>query len=149
MGTTSTNMEAFVARQPIFDRQQRVYAYELLFRDSMDNFMPEIDSDTATNQLLQNSFLTIGVDEICDGRHSFINFTDNLLKKKTPLLLPRESLVIEIIDQPMSEILATAYEKGQWRTVETLARKMGIRSGTIPKLYFDACRWSNSTATTN
>ncbi len=94
----ATGMEAFVARQPIFNRQQKVYAYELLFRDSMDNFMPEIDSDTATNQLLQNSFLTIGVDEICDGRLSFINFTGNLLRKKTPLLLPRESLVVEILE---------------------------------------------------
>ena len=31
-------MEVFVARQPIFGRQQKVYAYELLFRSGLDNF---------------------------------------------------------------------------------------------------------------
>ncbi|NPA25579.1 MAG: HDOD domain-containing protein, partial [Deltaproteobacteria bacterium] len=105
-------METFVARQPIFDRDQKVYAYELLFRDSMDNFMPEIDSDTATSHLLKNSFLTIGVNELCGGHHSFINFTDHLLIKRVPLLLPRDSLVVEILEdvEITEELIAACRE---------------------------------------
>ncbi len=32
-------MDVFVARQPILDSQGHIHAYELLFRESMDNFL--------------------------------------------------------------------------------------------------------------
>jgi EAL and modified HD-GYP domain-containing signal transduction protein len=105
-------MDTFIARQPILDRDQKVYAYELLFRDSLDNSMPRIDGDAATGQLLKNSLLNIGLNEICNGRYAFINFTDNLLRQQLPLLLPREQVVVEILeDVAITNELITACQE--------------------------------------
>lgn len=81
-------MDAYVARQPIFDTRKDIFGYELLFRDSMSNMMPDIDGDTATSKLLSSSFFTIGLAELTNGKNVFINFTGNLLMRKVPLIFP-------------------------------------------------------------
>lgn len=91
-------MDAYVARQPIFNKQKKIYGYELLFRDSMANFMPDIDGDTASSKLLSSSFYTIGIDTMTSGKRAFINFTQNLLVQKLPLMFPRENTVVEILE---------------------------------------------------
>jgi EAL and modified HD-GYP domain-containing signal transduction protein len=91
-------MDAYVARQPIFDREKSLFAYELLFRDGLDNYMPNIDGDTATSKLLSSSFLTIGIDKITVGKRAFINFTQNLLETNIPLMFPKETTVVEILE---------------------------------------------------
>jgi EAL and modified HD-GYP domain-containing signal transduction protein len=88
----------YVARQPIFDKTKKIYAYELLFRDGTANYVPDIDGDVATTSLLANTFFTIGIDTLAGGRKAFINFTQNLLEKKVPLLLPKATTVIEILE---------------------------------------------------
>jgi c-di-GMP-related signal transduction protein len=32
--------DVYVARQPIFDKNKNIYAYELLFRDGTANYVP-------------------------------------------------------------------------------------------------------------
>lgn len=92
-------MEAvYVARQPIFDKEKNIYAYELLFRNGTQNYIPDIDGDEATTSLLSNTFFTIGMKALASGKKTFINFTQNLLEKKVPLLLPKETTVIEILE---------------------------------------------------
>ena len=81
-------MDAYVARQPIFDIQKVIFGYKLLFRNSMSNMMPDVDGNTATSKLLSSSFFTIGLDELTNGKNVFINFTGNLLLKKVPLIFP-------------------------------------------------------------
>ena len=44
------NVSVFVARQAIFNRKQNVVAYELLFRNSAENFFPDIEEGQATAQ---------------------------------------------------------------------------------------------------
>jgi c-di-GMP-related signal transduction protein len=90
--------DVYVARQPIFDKNKHIYAYELLFRDGTANHVPDIDGDEATTTLLANTFFTIGMDTLAGGRKLFINYTQNLLEKKIPLLLPKETTVIEILE---------------------------------------------------
>jgi EAL and modified HD-GYP domain-containing signal transduction protein len=96
-------MDAFIARQPIFDSKKHLFAYELLFRDGLSNHMPEIDGDVATSKLLSNSFFSIGIDKITSGSLAFINFTERLLVNKIPLLFPRETTVIEILEDVTAE----------------------------------------------
>ena len=50
-------MQVFVARQAIFNRRQHVVAYELLFRNSTDNFFPNIDESVATAKLIMENQL--------------------------------------------------------------------------------------------
>ena len=91
-------MEAFLARQPIFDAKKRLFAYELLFRDGLSNYVPQqIDGDVATTKLLSSGLLTMGVERVSGGRKAFINFTRNLLLQEIPFLFPRK--------QPLSKCL--------------------------------------------
>ena len=105
-------MEAFVARQPILDRQEKVFAYELLFRSGLGNFYTDSvgdpDGDQATKQVITNSFWVIGMETLTGGKRAFINFTGDLIKKEIPNILPKELIGIEILEKvvPEAEIIA-------------------------------------------
>ena len=68
-------MPVFVARQPIFDKDKNVFAYELLFRSGLENYCDSLDGDESTLDVISNSFLVIGLDDLTDGKRGFINFT--------------------------------------------------------------------------
>lgn len=91
-------MEVYVARQPIFSADQKIYGYELLFRDGTSNFFPGIDGNTATSKVLSNSFFTIGIEKMVGKKLAFINFTQDLLTQQLPLFFPKERVVVEILE---------------------------------------------------
>jgi EAL and modified HD-GYP domain-containing signal transduction protein len=91
-------MDAYVARQPIFDHCRKIAGYELLFRDQLAQYDPGIDGDMATSTVLSNSYFSIGMENLVGDKRSFINFTESLLVQKFPLLLPNDSTVIEILE---------------------------------------------------
>ncbi len=91
-------MNVFVARQPIFDKNRKIFAYELLFRAGRSNVFPDIDGETATTSLLSSSFFTVGIGKIAAGKMAFINFTEDLILKGTPQLFPKEKLMVEILE---------------------------------------------------
>jgi len=103
---------AFVARQPLFDCQQEVQAYELLFRSGLSNAFDATDGDQATLDVIANSFLVIGFDELTDGRRAYINFTRDLILGGVPKLLPPHLMTVEILEniEPDEEILAACRE---------------------------------------
>jgi EAL and modified HD-GYP domain-containing signal transduction protein len=105
-------MDAYVARQPIFAKNKTIYAYELLFRDGTANFVTDIDGDVATATVMSNSVLAIGIESILGDKKAFINFTQNLLVKKVPLLLPKETTVVEILEDvtPEADLLKACAE---------------------------------------
>lgn len=97
----------FVARQPIFDREKNVHGYELLFRSGLENYCMSGDGDESTLDVIANSFLVIGLDELTDGRRGFINFTRNLLVRDVASLLPPDGVTVEILEdvEPDAETL--------------------------------------------
>ncbi|TYT74363.1 EAL and HDOD domain-containing protein [Desulfobotulus mexicanus] len=105
-------METFIARQPIFNTQKQIVAFELLFRNGMDNAMPEMDGDQASYQLIANSFMDIGIQTLTEGKRAFINFTENLLLEKVPLMLPPKDTVVEILEtvRPTPEVIQACRE---------------------------------------
>ncbi len=99
-------MEVFIGRQPIFNLHEQVVAYELLYRNKDGNSFPIIDSDAATVDVLVNSFVNIGVEEVSKGRPIFINFTYNLLMGPLTDYLEPAKVVIEVLeDVPITEQL--------------------------------------------
>lgn len=96
------------ARQPIFDSEQRVFAYELLFRSSRDNYYAFPDGDQATSRVM-DSVLSLGLDRLLGGRAAFINFTRETLINELARLIPAERLTIEVLETvPMDEkVVAT------------------------------------------
>lgn len=108
-------MDVYVARQPIFNHRKKLLAYELLFRDGTANYVPSIDGDIATSTVLSNTFFAIGMDTLLGGKLSFINFTQNLLTQKIPLLLPKQSTVVEILEdiRPTADLIEACREMVQ------------------------------------
>jgi c-di-GMP-related signal transduction protein len=47
--------KTFVARQPILDRRKDIFAYELLFRSSLENFFQSDLPDQASSHVLVSS----------------------------------------------------------------------------------------------
>lgn len=88
----------FVARQPIFDADLNVYAYELLFRSSNSGPANVTDGNAASSQVMINAFLDIGIDAISGGHLSFINLTRDFIVGQLPLPLPPETVVLEILE---------------------------------------------------
>ena len=103
-------MDTFVARQPIFDTQNDVYGYELLYRkDAARNYYDvSTDPDQASKRTLINSFLEIGLDKLTGGRKAFVNFTKSLLLNGIPELLSPDMLTVEILENinPTPDVLA-------------------------------------------
>lgn len=91
--------DAFIARQPIFDRDSRVYAYELLFRAAdAPTSAGALNGDQATSQVLWNTFTVFGLDSLVGNARAFINFTRDLLLDDNPLPLPPDRVVIEVLE---------------------------------------------------
>lgn len=100
-------MDVFVARQPILDPLGHIIAYELLFRESMDNYFRNTDGDLATSSVISSSFFLMDINKLTMGKPAFINFTAKLLKEDMVTLLPKHQVVIEILEnvEPDPEIL--------------------------------------------
>ncbi|WP_398441123.1 EAL and HDOD domain-containing protein [Sedimentibacter sp.] len=92
-------MDIYVGRQPIFDRNMNVFAYELLYRRSMNNFFEEIDDNKATAELINNYFLSMHSVELTSGTKAFINFSQDMLLMEIPLLLPVDTTVVEVLER--------------------------------------------------
>lgn len=105
-------MDIFIGRQPILDKEEKVVAYELLYRNSDKNRYEGLDHDSATIDVMVNSFAGIGIKEVGDRKKCFINFTENLLLNRIPTYISPEYIVVEILeDVRMSdEILAVCKE---------------------------------------
>jgi c-di-GMP-related signal transduction protein len=96
-----------VARQPIFDRQKRVHAYELLFRFGFENVFACHDGDHASKAVIANAFL-IGLQTLTQGRQVFINCTRDILVNDYVFLVPGKLMVVEILEtiDPDEEVVA-------------------------------------------
>lgn len=86
----------YVARQPIFDRDEKVFGYELLFRNGLENAFSG-NQDEASRATLDRSLL-IGLDVLCDGRRAFVNCTRDTLMKGLVMLLPSKMTVVEVLE---------------------------------------------------
>ena len=102
-------MDVFVARQAIFDRKRQLHAYELLYRsDAARNEFDGTDAAAATRQVISSTLLSIGLENILCGKKAFLNFDHRLLSDGMHLSLPRQAIVIEILEsvQPTADLIA-------------------------------------------
>ena len=101
-------MDTFIGRQPIFDTHQQVFGYELLFRSGLNNVFGNADPDQATSKVISDSFFLLGMPTLTGGKRAFINITRDVLLNEYVYLIPRESVVVEILEtvQPDSEVIS-------------------------------------------
>ncbi len=101
----------FVARQPILTGEERVFGYELLFRDGIEDYFRNPDIEAASRSTLSTSTL-LGLDVLCDGRRAFINCTREVLLKDYVTLLPPEQTVVEVLESvPVDDLVVAACQR--------------------------------------
>ncbi|MCP4601312.1 MAG: HDOD domain-containing protein [Proteobacteria bacterium] len=91
-------MENFIARQPIFNCDKEVAAYELLFRNGFENAFDFSDGTEATSFVMVNSLMLFGMRALTDGNKAFINVTEEILAKDYVQLFPQDLIVAEILE---------------------------------------------------
>ena len=101
-------MNFYAARQPILDKSKKLFAYELLFRDGIDNVFPDIDGDEATSKMIKASQFNMGISEFTGNKPAFINFTLQTLIQGFPEMLTPDEVVVEILEtiKPGKKLLA-------------------------------------------
>ena len=91
--------EVFVGRQPIYRKDLSLYAYELLFRGKRDDVNANVvDNDAATSEVLYNTFIEIGLENIIGDHRAFVNLTERFLIGEYPLPCDNKRLVLEILE---------------------------------------------------
>ena len=108
--------ECYLGRQPIYDANRTIRAYELLYRRGRNDRAAHIsDGNEASAQVLLKAFLYIGLARVSPHQPVFINHTATLLEVN-PLIVPPDRCVIEVLeDVPVNA-----------ETVGSLARLHGM-----------------------
>lgn len=86
----------YIARQPIFNPDLKLIAYELLYRDSRIDQAHYESGDEATSHVIINSILDLGLDTVAGSHPVFINLGDCFVTGQCPLPSPNKRLVLEV-----------------------------------------------------
>jgi len=103
----------FVGRQPIVDRDQRVVAYELLFRSSAEARVADFDEvGRAAVRVMVDTFAALGMEAVLGRAQGFFNVTGEVFLSESIEALPRDRVVLEILEsvEPTPEIQARCRE---------------------------------------
>ena len=87
----------FLGRQPIFDRQQKLFAYELLFRRSPCG-AANIDDDLSATATVIAHAAELGMEKVIGESFGFINVDAAVLQSDFVKILPRQKIVLEILE---------------------------------------------------
>ena len=90
--------EIFLGRQPILDRDQRVVAFELLFRSGRTQAAGVTDDMQATASVIQHAFSEMGAQAVLGNHLGFINVNAEMLLSDLVEILPREQVVLELLE---------------------------------------------------
>jgi c-di-GMP-related signal transduction protein len=97
----------FVARQPILTKDEKVFGYELMFRDGIEDCFCPKDVEAASKVMLDSS-LIMGLDVLCNGGRAFVNCTRDMLLKDYVTILPSSHTVVEILESVEPDDLVMA-----------------------------------------
>jgi c-di-GMP phosphodiesterase len=98
------NATAVVARQPICDRVQNTFAYELLYRKPGEDAANVNNPEQATAEVIVNSFIEIGLERMAGQSTAFINVTRDFILGNHCRSLPANRVVFEILEDTEPEL---------------------------------------------
>lgn len=90
--------DIFLGRQPILDRDQRIVAYELLFRTADTSSVTVTDDMQATASVIHHAFSEMGVQTVLGTQLGFINVSADMLLSDMVELLPKSQVVLELLE---------------------------------------------------
>lgn len=88
--------DVFIGRQAIFDRNNNVTSYELLFRSADNKFLD--DGDCMTAKVLVGALMDIGLDTLAGNKPVNINASESFLLSGMIDLLPAGRVGIEVLE---------------------------------------------------
>ncbi len=92
------NSQTLMARQPIFDSQLKVIAYELLYRNENNEEADFLDGEQATSEVLLNTYTSICDEGTTKRVPAFLNLSrEMLVNQSIPQALNRQ-IVIEVLE---------------------------------------------------
>lgn len=91
-------MDIFIGSQNIYDREGKIVACELLYRNSLLNKYDEsVSSETASCTII-NNIINLGLDIVTGGKIALINCDDKVLRNDIITILSRDKVVIELLE---------------------------------------------------
>lgn len=88
----------FLGRQPILDKGQNIVAFELLFRSADKQFADFTNQTHASASVILNALSDFGIDNVVGRHKAFFNVNADVLMSDTLELLPRDHVVIELLE---------------------------------------------------
>src|SRR5450631_941924 len=98
MKKQSSSEEIFIGRQPILDREQKLVAYELLFRSGSNTAAGMVDDVSATANVISRAFVDFGIEAALGPHKGFINCDAKLLQSDMLEALPADKIVLEVLE---------------------------------------------------
>lgn len=98
MSTSPPESTICLARQPILDLKGAIIAYEMLFRQINASEANVIDGTSATADVIMNVFNNIGLNNVIGNKKAFINFDKYFLQNDILNILPKDRVVLEILE---------------------------------------------------
>jgi len=101
--------DVFVGRQPIFDHQERLYSYELLYRAGAGSARADgVSLDQMCRDTVLHTLLSIGLAPLTGGTLAFVNLTRQFLMARLYELFDPKTVVIELLEtvEPDDEVVA-------------------------------------------
>jgi EAL and modified HD-GYP domain-containing signal transduction protein len=108
-GDAAAIHDVFVARQPIFDAQSRLFAYELLYRGGASHTSAGgVTADVMCTDTVIHTLISIGMGPLTGGTLAFVNVTRDFLLGGQYELFDRKTVVIELLEtvEPDDEVVA-------------------------------------------
>jgi len=98
----------FVGRQPIVDREENIYGYELLFRGGLNPNHAEFESAShATATVICNAMMHMDFKELVGNARAFINFPEEFFYEMKDPCFHHGQVVIEVLEtvEPNQEVI--------------------------------------------
>ncbi|MQA00120.1 MAG: HDOD domain-containing protein [Dehalococcoidia bacterium] len=95
----AAGVPVFVARQPIYDRDLNVRAYELLSRPAGQTAFDGSDGTRATARLLVEGLLAQGLQVLTAGKLAYVNCTRDVILGGYAELLPPQDVAVEVLEE--------------------------------------------------
>ncbi|WP_224957542.1 EAL and HDOD domain-containing protein [Geomonas subterranea] len=94
----------FLGRQPILDRTQQIMGFELLFRSPESLYAANIlDVQAASASVIVNALTQFGIQDVLGRHKGFFNVTREVLMSDAVELLPKERVVIELLESIVAD----------------------------------------------
>ena len=109
--TTLSTDDFFLARQPILGRNQRLVAFELLFRSADSPEANVVDHAAATAAVIAHAS-QLGMQRVVGGRLAFVNVDEIVLMSDFVRFLPHDKVIFEILEtvKATPEVVARVIE---------------------------------------